>query len=360
MKLLKYFLISVACWLPFGASAQQTKVLTADKHNDYGLVYSLPLTGLKIYVKATKETRVAGPYAQYAKKFLGVSDVVKEDATFYTISEISTQPVGLSDDTDQYLMQLKPGAVTFIEVDVNGMLCSINCSPSPAPAQENKPAFTAIDNKVSVNEYLQYVDQDFISSQSSVKQAEMIANSLMEVRDAYISLTRGTADNTPTDGHQLELMLNSLKQQERALTMAFTGTTYKETVEKEFLYIPEGDGREILFRLSDFDGFVDADNYSGVPVYISTEVLLQGELPKDESGQPKKMPKDAVVYVIPGVAKISISCNSTTFFEAECEFSQFGTKFGLNPLLFSDKKERSFARFNPATGALVEIGVIAD
>ena len=54
----------------------------------------------------------------------------------------------------------------------------------------------------------------------------MLAESLMEIRDSYLSLTRGTADNMPTDGRQLELMLNSLHDQESALTAAFTGTEY--------------------------------------------------------------------------------------------------------------------------------------
>ena len=361
MKFLKPFCLFCILFLSLSAAAQQTKVLTADKHNEYGLVYSLPITGLKISVKVTKETRTAGPYCQYAKKFLGISDVIRENDTFYTISDVAVQTVGLSNDKDQFLMQLKPGATTFIEVDQNGMLRSINCRTAENPAGNTPFEMTSSNSPdVSVDEYLKYVDMDFISSQSSIKQAEMIANSLMEVRDSYISLTRGTADNVPTDGRQLELMLNSLKQQETALTTAFTGTTSTREEVKEFLYVPEKDGRDVLFRLSDFNGFVDADDYSGVPVYISTEVMLQGQLPKDETGVEKKLPKDAVIYAIPGVAKISVSCNGNTFLEMEAEFAQFGTKFGLNPTLFSDKKERSFAKFDPATGALLELGVATE
>ena len=361
MKSLKILLAACLLCSVMPLFAQQTKVLTADKHNDYGLVYSLPLTGLKIKVQATKETRKAGPYWQYAKKFLGISNVVKEDATSFSVKEIEAHTVGLCDDTIQYLMQFKPGAVVFIEVDPNGMLRSINCPATPLPAEKDVTKITQSGNPpASVDDYLQYVDMDFISSQSSIKQAEMIAASLMEVREAYISLTRGTADNMPTDGRQLELMLNSLKQQESALTRAFTGTTFSETVEKEFIYIPEEEGTEVLFRLSDFNGFVEPDDYSGVPVYITTEVMLQGELPLDDAGVEKKIPKDAVIYAIPGVAKISVSCGDSVFFESESEYSQFGTRFGLNPLLFSDKKERSFARFDPATGALLELGIVKE
>lgn len=41
----------------------------------------------------------------------------------------------------------------------------------------------------------------------------MLAESLMEIREAKVSLTRGTAETMPTDGRQLELMLESLRHQ---------------------------------------------------------------------------------------------------------------------------------------------------
>ena len=39
------------------ASAQQTKILTADKHNEYGLVYSLPLTALEVNSRSLRPIR---------------------------------------------------------------------------------------------------------------------------------------------------------------------------------------------------------------------------------------------------------------------------------------------------------------
>ena len=44
----------------------------------------------------------------------------------------------------------------------------------------------------------------------------------------------------------------------------------------------------------------------------------------------------------------------------ETEFSQFGVRFGMQPALFSSKKERSFAVFNPVTGGLRELGLAPD
>ncbi len=120
-------------------AAQQTKLLTAEKHNEYGLVYTLPVTALDVEVTAVKETRKAGPYYQYAKKYVGTDKVVKDDAEVWTISSVKVRPYGMPDPDAKYLMQLKPGATTYIGVDSDGMLLSINKAPV-IPAAEIVPA----------------------------------------------------------------------------------------------------------------------------------------------------------------------------------------------------------------------------
>lgn len=342
------------------AMAQQTKLLTGEKHNEYGLVYILPNTAFEIEVTATHEVRKAGPYYQYAKKFVGTDKVVKEDSEVWSIASVRVRPYGVPNQDYRYLMQLKPGSTTYIGVAEDGMLLSINCDP-----EELSRPFEAVQKPVegeqlADREYLQYVDEDFIASQSTAKQAQMLAENLMEVRDAKISLTRGTADSMPTDGKQMELMLNSLRHQEAALTAAFLGNITKETVVKSFTYTPTDEGREILFRMSDFAGFVDADDFTGEPVYINVAVTNRGQLPVDSKGVEKKLPKDAVAYCVPGAAEITLSYKGKELSSKEYEVAQFGVVFGLSPDLFTDKKQPSYAVFDSATGALKEIGARKD
>lgn len=360
MNMNKYLTL-LACSSLFSicAFSQQTKILTAEKHNEYGIVYSLPTTALQIDVTAVKTSYSAGPYRQYAKKFLGSSKPIEEDKAIWDITSIKVTPIGVKDDDTQYLFQLKAGALTSVGVAENGTLLSINAEPenySGSNEVKEKALSKILEKGGGVDDYLNYVDMYFVSAQNSMKQAEMIASSLMDVRDAYLSLTRGTADNMPTDGRQLELMLNSLKEQEAAFNRAFNGSVTVEEFSRQFVYIPEKEGEEILFRMSDFNGIVDKDDYSGAPVYIKTEILKEGELPLDANGEVKKFPKDGVVYAIPGTANISIYSGDSNLFDKEMEFAQFGTTFALSPSLFTDKKAPSFARFNPTTGALIEIG----
>lgn len=347
----------LGCLLATSAMAQSTKVLTAEKSNDYGLVYSLPTTALEVEVTATHQVGKKGPFYLYAKKSIGTDKAIAEDFEKWQITDVKVRPYGVSDASTQYLMQLRPGALTSITVDQNGMLLAINKEVEVASgaAVENKKNSEKVKWPTG-NEYLDFVDEDFVASKSSAKQAQLLAESLMEVRESKLALTRGTADAMPADGKQMELMLASLGEQEAALNAAFTGSLSSETVTRKFTFVPDGDAKQILFRMSDFAGFVDADDLSGDPVYIQIETLNQASLPVDAKGEPKKLPKNAVIYNIPGSAQVSISALGKTLFSKEIQMSQLGMTFGLDPNLFTDKKEPSFAVFDPVTGALLEVG----
>lgn len=349
-----------------GATAQQTRILTADKHNEYGLVYRLPITALSFEVTARHTSAKAGPYYQYAKRFVGTDKVVTSDYDQWEITDVKVTPFGVPDADNEYLMQVKAGALTSICVADNGMLLAINKEVSdknPVPAQKGnseRKGRTSEDSRISPTAYLEFVTEDFLASQSSAKQAQMLAESIMEVRDARVSLTRGTAETMPTDGRQLELMLQSLEKQEKSMTAAFTGVKDTESVTRTFVFTPDEEGKFVLFRLSDFDGFTDNDDYSGEPVYVSVSITREESLPVDAKGNEKDIPKDAVIYNIPGAARISLSYQGRTLWSDEIDCSQYGIQFGLQPSLFSDKKNRSSAEFNPVTGGLINIEEIRE
>ena len=344
------------------ALSQQTKVLTAEKHNEYGLVYSLPLTALRVTVTAQRETSVAGPLAPYSKRYLGTSNVITDNTVRWSITDIRVTPFGVKDDEKQYLMQLKPGATTFIGVASDGMLLSINTDPeSDNPVGEGleQSASKLLKSDGGVEDYLKYVNQDFLTAQNSLKQAEMVSNARMDVIEAYNELANGTSDNMPEDSRQWELMLKALGEQRDAFSRAFTGSVTVEEFTAQYVFIPLDEEEAVLFRMSDFAGLVGPDDYSGSPVYIKVEVTNEGKLPIDPlTNEEKKFPKDGIVYSIPGSGNVSIYTSGKNLYSKEFEFSQFGTTFGLPPTLFTDRKSPTYARFSPVTGAVMEIGTL--
>lgn len=337
--------------------SQQTRILSADKQNDYGLVYSLPLTAFEIEIVALKETKIAGPYYQFANKIISDANVIKKGEINWIIEDVRITPYGVADGDNRYVMQLKPGATTYIGVAEDGMLLSVNTKTSvekPKPLKINEVEGTPTTGK----EYLEYVDEDFISAGSGLRQSQLLGEELLEIRDSRKALSRGTAETMPTDGRQLELMLASLEKQEKALTQAFTGNSWKERVVRKYSFMPDEEGSFVLCRLSDFNGLVDADDYSGDPVYVTVKLLEEPKVPVDAKGEEKKLPKDGVVYCIPGTAELALNFGGKVIYSKNYPMSQFGITFALNPSIFTDKKEPSYAIFNPTTGALEEVGVV--
>lgn len=111
---MKYFILTLGLFLTTNIGfAQETKRLTAEKHNEYGLIYSLPQTHLDIEVVATKTTRKAGPYYQYAEKYLGIPGAITQDSEEWALSSVKVTPYGVPDPEEQYLMQFKPGDIRF-------------------------------------------------------------------------------------------------------------------------------------------------------------------------------------------------------------------------------------------------------
>ena len=103
------------------ASAQQTQKFTAAKHNEYGLVYSLPTTHLRIEVEMEKTVRKAGPYYQYAQRYLSVGNPIAEDSQTWKLKSINVTSYGVPDEENRYLMQFKGGNGVFLMMTEDGL-----------------------------------------------------------------------------------------------------------------------------------------------------------------------------------------------------------------------------------------------
>ncbi len=345
----------LACALP--AAAQSTKMLTGDKSNEYGIVYSLPETEVQIDLTATFTQRVAGPFRQYAPRYLGNVDVIAADSRSCTLDAASISTRGRAGE-QKYLMTLKPGATTAVCVAADGMLLAVNTQVEEPQSTPLPPAATS-GERPNMDEYLQYVDEDFLVSLSDAKKAQMLARTIMEIRESRLSLSRGTAETMPTDGRQLELMLQSLQAQENALMRAFTGYEYSFTESRRISLLPdsamlEGE-RQVIARIAPGENFRNGDDLVGQPIYLTFSGLTSPEMPLNAKGEPKTMPKDAVAYRLPSTVTATVEFGGRTLLSQEIEIAQQGEVFGLDPKLFTDKKAPSYAIFNPATGALTEV-----
>ena len=343
----------VCCALPLLSVAQDMVKLVPDKFNEYALNYYLPYTVADIEFVATKTVCKAGPYYKYAKKYLGVTDIVTEDSETWAIERVCMVPRGIADTENRYQLTFKSGQTPYIYVNPDGLIYSINAEPEIAdlscpPVAPDEPDSIDVSKVFS---------EELLMSGSIAKMAEVAAKQIYRIRESRLDLLTGDVDKMPADGDSFKLIIAQLDAQEAALTALFLGTKSVERVVKRVEYCPEGDVEsEILFRFSDFLGFVDADDLSGAPVSISVTVTEKGEYPVDNKGNIVELPKKALAYTIPGKAVIAISYDGRTYVEEELPIAQLGVVYGLDSSWFVDKKAPANAVFDATTGALLRLG----
>ena len=61
-----------------------------------------------------KTVRKAGPYYQYAQRYLSVGNPIAEDSQTWKLKSINVTSYGVPDEENRYLMQFKGGNGVFL------------------------------------------------------------------------------------------------------------------------------------------------------------------------------------------------------------------------------------------------------
>ena len=358
---LKIFLLAIVLCVSATSNAQLLQKLVAAKHNDYGLVYSLPKTHLRIEVEAQQTIKKKGELYNYAKMYLGTDNVILEDSQSWTLKSIKVTSYGIPEKGNEYLIQFKAGATPFIIVDENGLPLAINTEDVTTESYESKEGTPLTTSVLDNNAYLSSLSGEILASGSLSKRAELVAQAIYKIRESRNNYAIGEADQMPADGESMRLVLNELDKREEALMALFLGTTQTATAVKTFDFVPtDSIEKEVVLRISDINGITSKDDLSGEPVYISVTAITKGSMPLDEKGIVKQIPKGAIMYKIPGKAQITIHHDGKEWFNDIFDVAQFGIDYGLAPTLFTDKKKPSYVKFHPATGGIMEIGLLEE
>ncbi len=343
-------------------SAQTTQKLTAGKANEYGLIYTLPVTVIAVTVAAEKTVRQPGDFIRYAKEYLGMDPIVEPSVTC-RLKSVTITTRGVADNEERYLVQFKSGSTPFMILSDTDFPLAINTEAVAAATaaqlpQPREAGPTILETPAAT----QAMTAEMLQSTSSAKRAELAAARIFELRQSRSDIISGSADNMPSDGQAMQLALDNLNNQEAALTAMFLGTEQTSTQVATFTAVPPAGNDQswqcVIARLSSLDGIVDADDLSGDPIHLTVNVTSRGTLPKNEKGEEKRFPKGGLAYRIPGTAEVTASFMGSDVAATQIDVAQYGVVFGLDPNLFTNKREPAYATFNPVTGAIREIGSV--
>lgn len=319
-----------------------------------GITYFLPQTSFRFVVTATCTTRHPGPFAQYAERFLGITDAVTTDTDTWTLEGITAVPYSTPDESEAYTIELNPkSAAPLVTLTPDGILLAINDEAEFAPVL---PIASSSTIPVSNPDATDFFSEDYLRAGSLVKKAETVAEEIYDIREKRTLIANGEADFNPTDGQQLQLMLERQDAKEAALKTLFTGTTSKKSYTYVIDFTPKNGTQELtLFRFSKHLGLVDRDDMSGEPYCLRIiDETVRPEVDPTIIPAKAKKPLPDVRYRIPGRARIIVADTKSTVFEQNAYVAQFGHVEHLSVDLFN-KRFTTHVKFSPLTGNIAHI-----
>lgn len=330
------------------ASAQTEVTAGITRGKEYGVTYALPKTQIEIEVKANKVNYTPGEFGKYADRYLRLNNITADAEEYWELVSVKAKSVGVPDSEHTYFVKMKDKTVApLIELTEDGIIKSINM-----PLSSNKVAAAkltpAIKKQINPRDFL---TEEILMANSSAKMAELIAKEIYSIRESKNALVRGQADNMPKDGEQLKIMLNSLEEQESAMTEMFSGVRNKEEKTFTIRLTPDKElTNEVAFRFSKKLGVVANNDLAGEPIYVNLKNMKTMNVPQEDG----KKKLEGIAYNVPGKASVTLTKGKEQLFEGELPVTQFGSIEYLAPALFN-KKSTTKVSFNPTTGGLIKV-----
>lgn len=359
---MKYLALIIGIIMVLPVHGQRKKDEVATPAFTEGVVYSLPRTGVRVYVNAVKETFQPGPYAAYAEQLLGIKNVKTKAAVNWVIEDINFE-IFAEPDPEQVYKAMGAGAA-LVSLSSDGCLVGIDAKKSTEKKQEvvtNRVGqkkrfddrsffeyFTDMPLFTAGNENNGYRPVRLPEEQKISKAAQRVLDS----RRIQYEIAAGLVDEFHPDGEAYKISLEELRKTEEAYLSLFAGRSVYDLETFSFDYVPKSGGKsEAIFRISEENGVVPATDLSGKPVMIEFEIdkdLTQKYSDMVKSNNPAAG-QSGVYYRIPGRATIKLIADMNVIATARATIAQFGAVAPVpEDLLFGDYS----IEYNPETGSI--------
>lgn len=289
-RVLKICLLAVFVIITIQAESQTIK--SEEKLPQGAIVYSLPSTTIRFVAEANHESFIAGPYARFAQKFLGIQ-AREESGEFYKLNSVEMMPYIEADNSSNIALNLgnsKNASANFLEFINQGLII---WSDSYA-GKEEKMRFAKMMDKASFASSLSTsnltnenstlyktvqtasglervaVQQSQVVEKSMEKRAEETAALIFKLRAKRIDIITGETDAT-FSGEALKSAIDEINRLESEYLSLFIGKSSFDTQQMSFDLVPTADNSKqiyIVFRIADNLGLLPSNNLSGRPIVL--------------------------------------------------------------------------------------------
>lgn len=290
--MIKRFIIAAAALLCcIGAGAQQVQ----------------PKTKLTFDVSAQLEQFYAGPYARYAQKYLGV-EAKEEDSSKATLTSV-VMKYGSDTEASGTSVWSKPG---FAQSGFESRGVSANYTSEAATLFSAGSASRIVSQSVTVEK-------------TPEQKAREAADMVFLLRRNRIQIITGDTDATYS-GEAMKAAIDELAALEQEYLSLFLGYTITQEQKVTFELSPSSDAKDqiyVIFRLSDQEGLLPAEEIGGKPYYLD---IAPQEMASAPAADPRAASRAKAVQTvrIPAICDLKVSDGVKTFLQSRIPVYQLG------------------------------------
>ncbi|OYT11284.1 MAG: hypothetical protein B6I18_04710 [Bacteroidetes bacterium 4572_112] len=331
--------------------------------NSEGIYYALPRNVVTIDITVEEVSRISGPYAAYASKFLGIKDAVLHNTKLFELSDIKINTYSEPDPKHYYFVDLSNykgyGAQDMMmSMSMSGLIQDLNDNSDLQIEKEKNEKqdkndidysktfkYFADANLVEkIDTVVEQVIMDTVTvermhlkrsfvEKSYEQKAKEASELLMKIKEQRLDIITG-AQEIAYSGATVAYMAEELAKMEQEYMKLFTGVTQRNTFHFRYYYLPESHVYSAsipLFKFSKTEGILKDEAMDGLMVYIHvdrarTTTTLEKFIGNSEND---KESDKGLYYRIPESAKFTIKEGSELKAEASFLIGQFGVVTNL-------------------------------
>ncbi|MCQ2375078.1 MAG: DUF4831 family protein [Salinivirgaceae bacterium] len=353
--------------------------------NGRQIVYSLPQNYFSITFNVKKVVKVAGPYANWAEKYLNItSDVITSNETNYAIEDVKINRFSVPDSSNRYAISYSnQDLAPAITLASNGMIATCNAH---ADITVNEPDIITVNQLENNNIEARFFDlgvKSFMCEEGGDEEneadslenkkpttiipktdeqnAEDAASFIRKLRKRRLKLAVGMSGEVNSyDGLAMQTMLAEIDKLEKSYIELFVGRVIESHYTETFTIAPtsstEVEQRHIVW-FSPSQGFtVNARKSDAVDIQLKITTLSSKtdveRQTTDASSKSSSAIRYGLYYREPAIAVLSIDCPNVLRFRTQTTIAQKGSVLSLPADYFNHKYS---IVFDTETGALKSI-----
>jgi len=317
-------------------------------------VYVLPRTVLKVEMMLQETRHIPGPFREYAEKYLGIKDVIRQNTSQWKINDLELSPHQEADPQMAFQLHLVEGAFsssTLKSLQEKGVILDGSEQvrqgiSSPAMGISEKKdyiQFTDIgiesnfEEKTSTMFKTIITDTGFvdvpvnrtITEQKSLSiKAQEAADFILELRTRRFELLTGEYDAFP-QGVAMQAALDKLDDLEADYLSLFIGKSLLRQEKRSWFIVPESGSKASTHPLGVYSeqlGMVPEEMMEGAPLNITLEPTgATRNLDAYYSGKSIGNEVNVVYYRIPDVVEVKLMLGSSELARQRISVYQAGS-----------------------------------